>query len=168
MKIFIVAFLNMMIVANIYTSHKEYDAIHTIPEYESQESLDSSWRSSLAVKPQKRQSSTFRDNPLTERRDFLGVSHLEKVKLNIFVRYASKIVISHKNHTLWESLQLDEKNHEFQQYEASFFKNFSNKDDEYSVEVDKSLRKCIFKSGMTWEIVVDKSLFWYQRKIEDI
>lgn len=156
-----------MIGANIFASHKEHDIIRQIPEYESQESLDSDG----SIFSVKRQNCTlpFKDTPLVDDEKVVDIPGKNRVVLSIFVRSASKIVISDKKRTVWAcSLPLDEKKTAYQKYEASFFKANSNTHDEYTVEVDSHLRKCIFTCGVTWDVFVDKSRFSYQRKIEKV
>lgn len=163
MKIYLVAFFNIMIVGNIYVSHKEYDVLQRVPQYESQESLDS-FNDKKGQKNHGHQSSFF------EKCDDIAISSVDKkrVSLIILVRRVSKIIISDKSHKLWGCSSFDKKNSEFQQIEAFFFKQHTNKDDEYTVEVDNQARKCIFPHEIKWKMIIDGTLFVYKQHIEDV
>lgn len=154
MKTFIAWFFYIMIAGNAYASHVNRDILDKIPQYESQESLDS-FNSSV----QKKQEHCY---PLIYRSTG-PLLNSEKVFLTIFVQGVSSVEILHGRHSLWrcDNLRIEEQK---RQFEVCFFKKRTNELDEYVVSVDNQTRKCMFPANMQWELAIEGNCFKYKKK----
>lgn len=167
MKICTTVLFNIMIASNIYASHNESDFIQKIPQYESQESLDS-YNSEMKKRNKPLRNYNRVASPLKSYNRVASPLVKERVVLIIFSKFVSRVVISYQDKNEWISPKLDEKNEQYQKNEICFFKRSANRSDEYMVSIDNQGRKCMFPCGVTWNLFIDGNVFRYEKQVNDV